>query len=194
MLKTKYYKIEIDNACQDIFLIRVRKDFYTEGYSLDQDKYIQGYFNLYNNIEWNLYNNLEQNSIYYHNGIYGYVDKGLSNVIYDEYFSYYANNKLYNFKIDELTDISLIKVINGQLKNIRYNLNDQNKKIYDYYSNNRIFHYEILKDYLLNTYVSNVKLIDTLQDFNYNDLEEIKTYLNNIEIIKDNRKKLLKKD
>ena len=52
MLKNRYYKI-ILNSKKEI-IIRVKKDFYTEGIIINENKLLQGYFDFYYSIYLNI--------------------------------------------------------------------------------------------------------------------------------------------
>lgn len=177
-IKNRYYKIIKDN--ETFAYIRVKKDFYLEGYLIEEKCLIVGYFTFYNDLNFYLLNNNTENSIdslsvsskndLQHpnvNGIIHATDYCLYKTIMDEFCDVYSKEEICeNFKITLIEDENIIKDINFLIRNYIRNLNSTSKLYYDMVSNHR---YGNLKE-----------LISDLKNMR-NALEKIGVSINNIE-------------
>lgn len=147
MLKNRYYSIQINNDKKTTLLIRVKKDFYTEGIVTNGTQILQGYFYLYKNLQLNILDNTDlESTIYQHNGITGNISEGLSLTgIDDEFISYGSKDKLTCVieEVDEKSEIA--RKLDYLLRNGIKTLTPNNKKIYDYFNSRRMAAFKELK-------------------------------------------------
>lgn len=183
MLKNRYFKIILKNNEESELLIRVKKDFYTEGVFVNNDKLLQGYFDFYNYIYLNILDNNDlESTIAAHKGIVGNFTNGLSYVGLDEEFIEYQPSKKITADLTEINDEELINKMDLLIRNSVRNLTQKNKSIYNYFHNKRMLHYKELKESATNPiYCQNgdeyIIIDDDNIDFTRADLIEIKKYL-----------------
>ena len=123
MLKNRYYCLSLNDDEEKTFLIRVKKDFYTEGVIVDEDKILQGYFYFYRFIFLNMLdNNDSKATIYEHKGIVGSVEEGFSYARLDEEFVSYNCSSEMNVNLEEITDKELIGKIDFLIRSTIKNL------------------------------------------------------------------------
>lgn len=191
MLKNRYYSFTIGD---DQFFIRVKKDFYTEGISINDNRILQGYFDFYNYICLNILDNNDLDAkIDNHKGIKGFLKKGLSFVWLDEEFIEYQPSDKIPACIKEIEEDETINKIDFLIRTNIRKLSQNNKQIYDFFNNQRMRHYNEIKEeataqiHLLNGGVY-IPIDDPELNFTREDLEEIKKYLETL----NQSKKLIK--
>ena len=192
MTQDRYYNIELTDDKKMAFIIRVKKDFYAEGISIDENNFLQGYFDFYHYLKLSILNN--NSSLFEPKGLAGDVNKGISHVILDEEFIEYNVSCNFPVTITEITDEKIIAKINSLIEISIKSLNFNDQKIYNYLKNQRLKHFKKLKQEVETpiyfpdnnpyTFIENNQL-----NFTNKDLKEISSYLKDL----NNKKKILKK-
>ena len=205
MLKNRYYCLSLNDDEEKTFLIRVKKDFYTEGIIVDEDKLLQGYFYFYHFIFLNMLdNNDSKATIYEHKGIVGSIEEGFSYARLDEEFVSYNCSSEMNVNIEEITDKELIGKIDFLIRSTIRNLSSNNRQIYDFFNQRRKQHFQDLKEDITSPIynvdsTAYIEIDDPELDFTREDLKEVGQYLQSLnqkEIVKgrdENGKKIRKR-
>lgn len=205
MLKNRYFCLNLNSNKSKKFLIRVKKDFYTEGVSVDEDKLLQGYFYFYNFICLNILDNNDLTStIFEHKGIDGSIEKGVSYVILDEEFVSYDCSSEMEVNLEEITDKELIGKVDFLIRSTIRNLGSNNRQIYDFFNQRRMQHFRELKSDMTSPIynvdgTAYIEIDDPEIDFTREDLKEIGQYLQSLnqkQIVKgkdENGKKIRKR-
>ena len=194
MLKNRYYKIILKYKKE--IIIRVKKDFYTEGIIINENKLLQGYFDFYYSIYLNILDNNDTKSkIDYHQGIIGYLNE-LSYTYLDENLEealiLHNSNKI-KANFVEIINKELMKNIDFLIRNNIRKLNLNNKQIYDYFNERRLSHYKNLKSEITTPIynIDGTKYIaidDNKLNFTRENLLEIEQYLQSL-----NKEQIIKK-
>lgn len=186
MLKNRYYCLSLNDDKEKKFLLRVKKDFYTEGISLDEDKLLQGYFYFNNYICLNILDNNDlEAKIWEHKGIVGSIEEGASYARLDEELVSYGCSNNMNVKLEKITDKELIGKIDFLIRNTIRNLSSNNSQIYNYFNQRRKQHFQEFKSDIT-TPIYNVdgtayiEIDDSKLDFTREDLKEIGQYLQSL--------------
>ena len=186
MLKNRYYCLSLNSDKEKRLLLRVKKDFYTEGISMDEDKLLQGYFYFNNYICLNILDNNDlEAKIWEHKGIVGTIEEGVSYVRLDEELvSYGCSNKI-DVRLEKITDKELIGKIDFLIRNTIRNLSLNNREIYNFFNQRRKQHFQEFKsDITTPIYnvdgTSYIEIDDPKLDFTREDLKEIAQYLQSL--------------
>ncbi len=186
MLKNRYYCLSLNSDKEKKFLLRVKKDFYTEGISVDEDKLLQGYFYFNNYICLNILDNNDlETKIWEHKGIVGTIEEGVSYARLDEELvSYGCSNKI-DVKLEKITDKDLIGKIDFLIRNTIRNLSLNNREIYDFFNQRRKQYFQEFKsDITTPIYhvdgTAYIEIDDPKLDFTREDLKEIAQYLQSL--------------
>lgn len=140
MLKNRYFSIQLENEEKTTYLLRVKKDFYTEGINQKGEEILQGYFYVYKNLLLNILSNEDLNSsIGEHKGVFGNISSGLSFGGLDEELISYGPRDKIPILIEEIDQNSeMAKKLDFLLRNGIKKLSPNNKKIYDYFNLRRM--------------------------------------------------------
>ncbi len=187
MLKNRYFSIQLENDEKTTYLLRVKKDFYTEGINTQGEEILQGYFYLYKNINLNILDSKDETStICSHHGMTGDNKSGISFVTLDEeLISYGIGNKIL-FLMEEIDEKSeLAKKIDYLLRNSIKGLSSNNKKIYDYFATRRMSFFRDFKSEATTPIYQvggeeYVVVDDQASGITRDDLGEIEKYLESI--------------
>ena len=147
---------------------------------------------MYEDIILNIYDNSKENTIYYHKGIYGYIEKGISFVTLDEELIKYKPVENISINVTPVEDENLIKEINYQIRSGIRNLCDNEKEIYNYFASRRMEHYRNLREGLTQPiYLQNGEEYYSInsKDISLEDLAEIKKYISELYKVVPDKKK-----
>lgn len=179
ILKKRYYCISKDNKA--FAYIIVKKDFYAEGFIIDEGIVLSGYFFNYGQLNCFKLDNLTQEinsmpkSISFVptiksrsinlDGIIEYPQFDLYNSEMDEYCSTWLKDKYdSSYSINLIDNPEYIEKINYLIRKGISNLNEKNKNIYDYIKNHRYCNLkEQLRDISLSSF--DEELITDLKDY-----------------------------
>ena len=176
MLKNRYYCLILNDDIEKRFLLRVKKDFYTEGISVDEDKLLQGYFYFNGYICLNILDNNDlEAKIWEHKGIVGSIEDGVSHAALDEELESYGRSSKMNVKLEEIADKELIGKIDFLIRSSIRNLSPNNRQIYDFFNQRRKQYFQEFKSDI--TYI---EIDDPKLNFTREDLKEIGQYLQSL--------------
>lgn len=187
MLKNRYFSIQLANEEKTTYLLRVKKDFYTEGINTKGEEILQGYFYLYQTLSLNVLSNEDLNStIDEHQGISGNISSGISFVGLDEDLTSYGKNDTISILIEEVEQTSeMVQELDFLLRNGIKNLSPNNKKIYDYFNSRRMAAFKSLKSEATHPIYSinggeYIAVDDPTSGITRTDLSEIESYLESL--------------
>ncbi len=205
MLKNRYYCVNLKSEKERTFLIRVKKDFYTEGIIVNEDTILQGYFDFYRFIYLNILDSGDLKSrIDNHKGIIGDFEEGLAYTYLDEDLISYDSSDKIDANLVEIADKELIDKIDFLIRSGVRNLSSNNRQIYDFFNQRRQIHYKELKSEAISPIhnldgTEYIAINDPQFDFTREDLSEIGQYLQSLnqkQIVKgrdENGKKIRRK-
>ena len=186
MLKNRYYCLILNDDIEKRFLLRVKKDFYTEGISVDEDKLLQGYFYFNGYICLNILDNNDlEAKIWEHKGIVGSIEDGVSYAALDEELESYGRSSKMSVKLEEITDEELIGKIDFLIRSTIRSLSPNNRQIYDFFNQRRKQHFQEFKSDITSPIynvdgTAYIEIDDPELDFTREDLKEIGQYLQSL--------------
>lgn len=184
MLKNRYFRICFNG---NEFLIRVKKDFYTEGISTKNNQVIQGYFDFYKYLCLNVLDtNDDAATIFAHKGIVGDFNRGLGETYLDEELNEHGTFEKFKASLLEVESLDNQKEIDFLIRNAIRSLNSNNREIYDFFNGRRRSRFNGIRGEL-NAPIHSVDgsvfvLADSLkEEFSATIFQEISEYLDSID-------------
>ena len=184
MLKNRYYKITLNDEEKTTLLIRVKKDFYTEGLMIGKPGLLQGYYDFYIALRLCILTDTDE-SIYEHFGFVKNRDEDMSYAMLDEELMNYGKIDSFSYTEEEITDTKEISDINSLIRKKVKELNNNNQTMYQFLLNRRQRHFNELKSELTEP-IYNIKggcyipIEDPSFPYTREDLQEIKIYLESL--------------
>ena len=184
MIKNRYYKITLNDEENTTILMRVKKDFYTEGFIVDKPGLLQGYYDFYIALRLCILTDTDE-SIYEHFGFVKNKDENIAYAMLDEELMNYGTIESFSYTEEEITDTKEISNINYLIRNKVKELNNSNQTMYQFLLNKRREHFDELKSELTEP-IHNTKggsyipIEDPSFPHTREDLQEIKAYLQSL--------------
>ena len=184
MIKNRYYKITLNDEENTTILMRVKKDFYTEGFIVDKPGLLQGYYDFYIGLRLCILTDTDE-SIYEHYGFVKNKDENIAYAMLDEELMNYGTIESFSYTKEEITDTKEISNINYLIRNKVKELNNNNQTMYQFLLNKRREHFDELKSELTEP-IHNTKggsyipIEDPSFPHTREDLQEIKAYLQSL--------------
>lgn len=184
MIKNRYYKITLNDKENTTILMRVKKDFYTEGFIVDKPGLLQGYYDFYIALRLCILTDTDE-SIYEHFGFVKNKDENIAYAMLDEELMNYGKIESFSYTEEEITDTKEISNINYLIRNKVKELNNNNQTMYQFLLNKRREHFDELKSELTEP-IHNTKggsyipIEDPSFPHTREDLQEIKAYLQSL--------------
>ena len=184
MIKNRYYKITLNDEENTTILMRVKKDFYTEGFIVDKPGLLQGYYDFYISLRLCILTDTDE-SIYEHYGFVKNKDENIAYAMLDEELMNYGTIESFSYTEEEITDTKEISNINYLIRNKVKELNNSNQTMYQFLLNKRREHFDELKSELTEP-IHNTKggsyipIEDPSFPHTREDLQEIKAYLQSL--------------
>ena len=184
MIKNKYYKITLNDEENTTLLMRVRKDFYTEGFIVDKPGLLQGYYDFYIALRLCILTDTDE-SIFEHYGFVKNRDEDIAYAMLDEELINYGKIDSFSYTEEEITDTKEISNINYLIRNKVKELNNNNQTMYQFLLNKRREHFDELQSELTEPIYntkggSYIPIEDPSFPYTREDLQEIKTYLQSL--------------
>ena len=184
MLKNKYYKITLTDEENTTILMRIKKDFYTEGFLVDKPGLLQGYYDFYTSLRLWILTDTDE-SIYEHFGFVKNDDEKIAYAMLDEELINYGKIDSFSYTEEEITDTKEISNINYLIRNKVKELNNNNQTMYQFLLNKRREHFDELQSELTEPIYntkgeSYIPIEDPSFPYTREDLQEIKTYLQSL--------------
>ena len=184
MIKNKYYKITLNDEENTTLLMRVRKDFYTEGFIVDKPGLLQGYYDFYIALRLCILTDTDE-SIFEHYGFVKNRDEDIAYAMLDEELINYGKIDSFSYIEEEITDTKEISNINYLIRNKVKELNNSNQTMYQFLLNKRREHFDEVKSELTEPIYntkggSYIPIEDPSFPYTREDLQEIKTYLQSL--------------
>lgn len=184
MIKNRYYKITLNDKENTTILMRVKKDFYTEGFIVDKPGLLQGYYDFYIALRLCILTDTDE-SIYEHFGFVKNKDENIAYAMLDEELMNYGKIESFSYTEEEITDTKEISNINYLIRNKVKELNNSNQTMYQFLLNKRKEHFDELKSELTEPIYntkggSYIPIEDPSFPYTREDLQEIKTYLQSL--------------
>ena len=184
MLKNRYYKITLNDEEKTTLLIRVKKDFYTEGLMVEKPGLLQGYYDFYIALRLCILTDTDE-SIYEHYGFVKNRDEDIAYAMLDEELINYGKIDSFSYTEEEITDTKEISNINYLIRNKVKELNNSNQTMYQFLLNKRREHFDELKSELTEPIYntkggSYIPIEDPSFPYTREDLQEIKAYLQSL--------------
>lgn len=184
MLKNKYYKITLTDEKNTTILMRIKKDFYTEGFLVDKPGLLQGYYDFYTSLRLWILTDTDE-SIYEHFGFVKNDDEKIAYAMLDEELINYGKIDSFSYTEEEITDTKEISNINYSIRNKVKELNNNNQTMYQFLLNKRREHFDELQSELTEPIYntkggSYIPIEDPSFPYTREDLQEIKTYLQSL--------------
>lgn len=184
MLKNKYYKITLTDEKNTTILMRIKKDFYTEGFLVDKPGLLQGYYDFYTSLRLWILTDTDE-SIYEHFGFVKNDDEKIAYAMLDEELINYGKIDSFSYTEEEITDTKEISNINYLIRNKVKELNNNNQTMYQFLLNKRREHFDELQSELTEPIYntkggSYIPIEDPSFPYTREDLQEIKTYLQSL--------------
>ena len=184
MLKNKYYKITLTDEKNTTILMRIKKDFYTEGFLVDKPGLLQGYYDFYTSLRLWILTDTDE-SIYEHFGFVKNDDEKIAYAMLDEELINYGKIDSFSYTEEEITDTKEISNINYLIRNKVKELNNNNQTMYQFLLNKRREHFDELQSELTEPIYntkggSYIPIEDSSFPYTREDLQEIKTYLQSL--------------
>ena len=184
MIKNKYYKITLNDEENTTLLMRVRKDFYTEGFIVDKPGLLQGYYDFYIALRLCILTDTDE-SIFEHYGFVKNRDEDIAYAMLDEEIINYGKIDSFSYTEEEITDTKEISNINYSIRNKVKELNNNNQTMYQFMLKRRQGHFNELKGDLTEPIYntkggSYIPIEDPSFPYTREDLQEIKTYLQSL--------------
>ena len=184
MLKNKYYKITLTDEENTTILMRIKKDFYTEGFLVDKPGLLQGYYDFYTSLRLWILTDTDE-SIYEHFGFVKNDDEKIAYAMLDEELINYGKIDSFSYTEEEITDTKEISNINYLIRNKVKELNNNNQTMYQFLLNKRREHFDELKSELTEPIYntkgeSYIPIEDPSFPYTREDLQEIKAYLQSL--------------
>ena len=184
MIKNKYYKITLNDEENTTLLMRVRKDFYTEGFIVDKPGVLQGYYDFYIALRLCILTDTDE-SIFEHYGFVKNRDEDIAYAMLDEELINYGKIDSFSYTEEEITDTKEISNINYSIRNKVKELNNNNQTMYQFMLKRRQGHFNELKGDLTEPIYntkggSYIPIEDPSFPYTREDLQEIKTYLQSL--------------
>ena len=184
MIKNRYYKITLNDEENTTILMRVKKDFYTEGFIVDKPGLLQGYYDFYIALRLCILTDTDE-SIYEHFGFVKNKDENMSYAMLDEELMNYDKKESFSYTEEEITDTKEISNINYLIRNKVKELNNSNQTMYQFLLNKRREHFDELKSELTEPIYntkggSYIPIEDPSFPYTREDLQEIKAYLQSL--------------
>lgn len=184
MIKNKYYKITLNDEENTTLLMRVRKDFYTEGFIVDKPGLLQGYYDFYIALRLCILTDTDE-SIFEHYGFVKNRDEDIAYAMLDEELINYGKIDSFSYTEEEITDTKEISNINYSIRNKVKELNNNNQTMYQFMLKRRQGHFNELKGDLTEPIYntkggSYIPIEDPSFPYTREDLQEIKTYLQSL--------------
>ena len=184
MIKNRYYKITLNDEENTTILMRVKKDFYTEGFIVDKPGLLQGYYDFYIALRLCILTDTDE-SIYEHFGFVKNKDENIAYAMLDEELMNYGKIESFSYTEEEITDTKEISNINYLIRNKVKELNNNNQTMYQFLLNKRKEHFDELKSELTEPIYntkggSYIPIEDPSFPYTREDLQEIKTYLQSL--------------
>ena len=184
MIKNKYYKITLNDEENTTLLMRVRKDFYTEGFIVDKPGLLQGYYDFYIALRLCILTDTDE-SIFEHYGFVKNRDEDIAYAMLDEELINYGKIDSFSYTEEEITDTKEISNINYSIRNKVKELNNNNQTMYQFMLKRRQGHFNELKGDLTEPIYntkggSYIPIEDPSFPYTREDLQEIKAYLQSL--------------
>lgn len=184
MIKNRYYKITLNDEENTTILMRVKKDFYTEGFIVDKPGLLQGYYDFYIALRLCILTDTDE-SIYEHFGFVKNKDENIAYAMLDEELMNYGKIESFSYTEEEITDTKEISNINYLIRNKVKELNNNNQTMYQFLLNKRREHFDELQSELTEPIYntkggSYIPIEDPSFPYTREDLQEIKTYLQSL--------------
>ena len=184
MIKNRYYKITLNDKENTTILMRVKKDFYTEGFIVDKPGLLQGYYDFYIALRLCILTDTDE-SIYEHFGFVKNKDENIAYAMLDEELMNYGTIESFSYTEEEITDTKEISNINYLIRNKVKELNNSNQTMYQFLLNKRKEHFDELKSELTEPIYntkggSYIPIEDPSFPYTREDLQEIKAYLQSL--------------
>lgn len=184
MIKNKYYKITLNDEENTTLLMRVRKDFYTEGFIVDKPGLLQGYYDFYIALRLCILTDTDE-SIFEHYGFVKNRDEDIAYAMLDEELINYGKIDSFSYIEEEITDTKEISNINYLIRNKVKELNNNNQTMYQFMLKRRQGHFNELKGELTEPIYdtkggSYIPIEDPSFPYTREELQEIKTYLKSL--------------
>lgn len=184
MLKNKYYKITLTDEENTTILMRIKKDFYTEGFLVDKPGLLQGYYDFYTSLRLWILTDTDE-SIYEHFGFVKNDDEKIAYAMLDEELIDYGKIDSFSYTEEEITDTKEISNINYLIRNKVKELNNNNQTMYQFLLNKRREHFDELQSELTEPIYntkggSYIPIEDPSFPYTRENLQEIKTYLQSL--------------
>ena len=184
MIKNRYYKVTLNDEENTTILMRVKKDFYTEGFIVDKPGLLQGYYDFYISLRLWILTDTDE-SIYEHLGFVKNDDEKIAYAMLDEELINYGKIDSFSYTEEEITDTKEISNINYLIRNKVKELNHNNQTMYQFLLNKRREHFDELQSELTEPIYntkggSYIPIEDPSFPYTREDLQEIKTYLQSL--------------
>ena len=184
MIKNRYYKITLNDEENTTILMRVKKDFYTEGFIVDKPGLLQGYYDFYISLRLWILTDTDE-SIYEHLGFVKNDDEKIAYAMLDEELINYGKIDSFSYTEEEITDTKEISNINYLIRNKVKELNNNNQTMYQFLLNKRREHFDEVKSELTEPIYntkggSYIPIEDPSFPYTREDLQEIKAYLQSL--------------
>ena len=184
MIKNRYYKITLNDEENTTILMRVKKDFYTEGFIVDKPGLLQGYYDFYISLRLWILTDTDE-SIYEHLGFVKNDDEKIAYAMLDEELINYGTIESFSYTKEEITDTKEISNINYLIRNKVKELNNNNQTMYQFLLNKRREHFDELQSELTEPIYntkggSYIPIEDPSFPYTREDLQEIKAYLQSL--------------
>lgn len=184
MIKNRYYKITLNDEENTTILMRVKKDFYTEGFIVDKPGLLQGYYDFYISLRLWILTDTDE-SIYEHYGFVKNKDENIAYAMLDEELMNYGTIESFSYTEEEITDTKEISNINYLIRNKVKELNNNNQTMYQFLLNKRREHFDEVKSELTEPIYntkggSYIPIEDPSFPYTREDLQEIKAYLQSL--------------
>ena len=184
MIKNRYYKVTLNDEENTTILMRIKKDFYTEGFIVDKPGLLQGYYDFYTSLRLWILTDTDE-SIYEHFGFVKNDDEKIAYAMLDEELINYGKIDSFSYTEEEITDTKEISNINYLIRNKVKELNNNNQTMYQFLLNKRREHFDELQSELTEPIYntkggSYIPIEDSSFPYTREDLQEIKTYLQSL--------------
>ena len=184
MIKNRYYKVTLNDEENTTILMRVKKDFYTEGFIVDKPGLLQGYYDFYISLRLWILTDTDE-SIYEHLGFVKNDDEKIAYAMLDEELINYGKIDSFSYTEEEITDTKEISNINYLIRNKVKELNNNNQTMYQFLLNKRREHFDELQSELTEPIYntkggSYIPIEDPSFPYTREDLQEIKAYLQSL--------------
>lgn len=184
MIKNRYYKVTLNDEENTTILMRIKKDFYTEGFIVDKPGLLQGYYDFYISLRLWILTDTDE-SIYEHLGFVKNDDEKIAYAMLDEELINYGKIDSFSYTEEEITDTKEISNINYLIRNKVKELNHNNQTMYQFLLNKRREHFDELQSELTEPIYntkggSYIPIEDPSFPYTREDLQEIKTYLQSL--------------